>query len=481
MEIEESPIYQEIKQIIDEGPKPISFQWKAKIHVKDKEFEPVKIIDVDYRKDYTENFGDEITIKLLLPMGLWAKVIYPARNELEISLFKYPLEEVGDLKEEDKEIDSIKYTAVVIPNDKLPVLTGKNIDKYSITDLDLKQVLTIDFQLFEKAIEKLRMVTVGGIFRRCTAEEVLKAVLAKESKKIKISSGKVLDGVDVIKPDNKERREHLIIPQGTKLTDLATFMQLRVGGIYNSGINSYYQNKFWFVYSLFNTGRYQKASKKAVIVKVPKQRFTAIERTYRQDGDILYILATSDSDFSDDGGTNFLNTGNGVRFSDSRRYLRDIVEKKDNKAIIKRDKVNHEYVFKKPKDQEGGDKPDLNTVYLSTDEINSNPFAEYSNLAGKFGAYYQFDWENSEASLLFPGMPVKIYYLDRDKIKDLYGVIHFVNSSVQMVGQAITSKKHLFKTTVVVFANKPPKDKEENGGEDEDSKQIDEWTKYKAV
>lgn len=480
MEIEESPIYQEIKEIIDEGPKPISYTYKAKIHVKDNDFEPIKVIDVDYRKDYTENFGDEITIKLLIPMGLWAKVIYPARTELEISLFREAIKEVGDITEEDKKIENIKYTAVPVPDDTLPVLTGKNIDRYSITDLDLKQVLVIDFQLFEKAIEKLRTITVGGIFRRCTAEEVLKAVLNNESKKVKIKTGKVLEGVDVVKPDNKERREHLIIPQGTKLTDLATLMQQRIGGIYNSGINSYYQNKFWFVYPLFNTGRYEKASKKAVIVKVPKQRFTAIERTYREDGDILYILGTSDSNFTDDAGTNFINTGNGVRFSDSRRYLRDIVEKKDNKAIIKRDKVNHEYVFKKQNDD--SDKEKLNTVFTSEDDINSNPFAEYSNLAGKYGAYYKFDWENGDGSLLFPGMPIKIFYLDRDEMKELYGVIHFVNSSIQMAGQAITSKRHLAKVTVIVFANKPPKEKKsENKGSDDDSKQIEEWTKYKTV
>lgn len=485
MEIEKSPLFKEIKEIIDEGPKPISFYWKAKIHVKDKDFEPIKIIDIDFRKDYSNNFADEITLRLFIPLGLWAKVIYPSRTTLEITLIKKPIKEVEDSEEKDDEIESMRYTAVLVLDKNLPVVTGKNIDHYNMWELDIKNAFEINFQLFEKSVEKLRLVTVGGIFRRVAPGDVIKSLLVNESNKVKLENGKAVDGVDIVDPDNKEKREHILIPQGTKIFDLADFIQHRVGGVYNTGINTYYHSKHWFVYPLYDTTRLSKAKKTAVIMKVPKNRYQAIERTYRQDGDILYVLGTSDSEFSDDAGTNFMNTGNGVRFSDSRRYLRDMVEKRDNKAIVARKKNNHEYLFKKKDEDVRDGEKELANVPLSNDRINSNPFSERSSFTSKYGATYEFHWENADPSLLFPGMMVKIHYIDKDVMRELHGVLIFAHSSIQMRGQGLTANRHITNVVMIIYADKPPGSSQENpeteSENDVDAKEIDRWTNYKSL
>ena len=66
MEIEDSPIYKEIKEIIDDGPKPVCYQYKAKIHVDDKDFEVIKVISVDMINDYLTRVGDMVTISVML-------------------------------------------------------------------------------------------------------------------------------------------------------------------------------------------------------------------------------------------------------------------------------------------------------------------------------------------------------------------------------------------------------------------------------
>lgn len=484
MEIDQLPLFQEIKQIIDEGPKPISFGWVAKIHAMDKEFEAIQFIDLDFKKDYVNNFSDEIMLRLLIPYGLWGKVIYPNRTKLEITLIRKPLEEVSDEVDSEKKIESLRFTAVPLITDSLPIPTGKEINTLSLAEMDRVNVFAIDFQLFDKSIERLRLVTVGGIFRRVSASDVIKSVLATESSKVKIQTGKTFEGVDIIEPDNKEKREHVLVPYGTKLHDIAELMQHKVGGVYSTGINCYFHNKFWFVYPLFNTARLDKAKKTAVIMKVPKTRYTGIERTYRQDGDTLYILGTSQSDFTDDAGTNFMQDGNAVRFADSRRFLRDIIKKGDNKAKISRKKVNHEFAFQKNKEDVRED--ELQNIQLSNARINSNPFSERSSLSSKYGAFYIFEWENAEPSLLFPGMMIKIHFLDKDVMKELHGVLLFAHSSIQMKGRGLTSNRHITSVSMTIFANKPPgsakeEPAEDQGEEDEDSKETDNWTKYESL
>lgn len=483
MEIDNLPIYQEIQSIINDGPKPVYFTWTAIIHVGEDEFEAIKLIDIDFKKDYVNNFSDEILLRLLIPYGLWGKVIYPNRTKLEITLIRKPIEEVADVDKKDEDIESIKYTAVPLVTDRLPIPTGKEVNTLTMREMDMKSVFPVDFQLFDKSIERLRMVTVGGIFRRTSAADVIKSVLATESAKVKIKTGKTFEGVDIVEPDNKEKREHVLVPYGTKIYDLADYAQFNIGGVYSTGINCYFHNKYWFVYPLFNTARLDKAKKTAVILKVPKNRYTGIERTYKEDGDTLYILGTSDSDFTDDAGTNFLQDGNAVRFADSRRFLRDIIKKGNNKAIISRSKVNHEFSFKKHEDDVRED--ELQNSQLSRARINSNPFSERSSMASKYGAFYIFHWENADPSLLFPGMMIKIHFLDKNVMKELHGVLLFAHSSVQMKNRGITSNRHICSVMLTIFANNPPgsvKAKpEDESDENGDIKETSEWTKYKSV
>lgn len=477
MEIEQTPLFQEIKQIIDEGPKPVNYSYKIKIHAGDKEFEAIKVVDIDFKKDFHNGYADETTVKLVIPLGLWAKVIYPVLHILDMTIIKTPIKEVSDATELDEDIVSERLTAVPI-SDNLPVITGKNLDRLSIQALDLKDIYTIEFQLFDKSIEKLRMVTVGGIFRRANSEKVIKAILAKESGKIKTSTGRAVETVDVVKPNNEEDREHFLIPHGTRLLDVPKYIQERCGGVYNTGINCYYQSKGLFVYPLYNVNRYQKAPKKMTIMKVPKQRYTGIERSYREDGDILYVIGTSDSDFTDDTYANTLNQGDGMRFADSRRFLRDIVEKKDNKAFIERGKVNHEFVYSDKKDRP--DNKRIQNVHLSSENINSNPFMQRSKLAFTNGSIYEFDWENSDPSILIPGMMVRILYLSKNEMKELFGVLLLAHSSVQLRGSGLTASRHITNTKLIIFANSIIK--QDNEPQDKvDEAAITTWMDYKGI
>lgn len=472
MEIEDTPLYKEIKEIVDDGPKPVYYYYKAKVHVEDQDFEFIKVVSVDILSDYLTKVGDIITLNVFVPLGLWAKKIYKSREKLEISLLKIPLKEVSDEHEEEEPIEVQRFFAVPNP-DTMPVIAGRDIDKLTMAELDLKDIFQVEFQLTDKLLHQLRLVTVGGIYRRGTPEDVIKYILASETKKIKVEDEISFQGVDFVEPDNKEKREHYIIPQATPIVNLPVYMQRRIGGIYNTGIGNYYCKRHWFVYSLFDTTRLDKSPKTLTIVKVPAFRTTGMERTYRTEGDTTYIIGTSNSSMLDDAQSNFTDSGNGVRFSDSRKYVRDFTEVKDNKSKASRKKANHEFMIVDREEQK-------NSVFQSARKTNSNPFVERSELAGKYGGTFRLMWENADPSVLFPGMMCKIHYLDRDEIKEMHGVLLGAEGAVQLHGQGITPRRHITTIALTIFIN-PPKGEEEDTSNGEDDEQTTKWTEYEAI
>ena len=473
MEIEDTPIYKEIRDIIKEGPKPIATYYKAKIHAGDETFEGLKITSVNIIRDYITRAADIVTISVVIPMGLWAKKLYKYRTDLEITLTKTILKEVSETPDEEEDIESHRYFAVPDPS-TMPIMDSRDVQKLSIAELDLLNILTVDFQLTEKLVHQLRLMTVGGTFRKTTPADVVKYILATESSKIKVEEDSTFKGVHLIDPHNKEKREHILIPQGTNIVDLPVYAQKRVGGIYNTGIGCYYQNRYWFVYPLYDTTRLEKEKKTLTIIKVPVLRHTGIERTYRKEGDTVYLIGTSDAAISNDALTNFTDSGNGTRFADTRRYMRDLVKVEDNKAKSSRKKNNHEFVVVDRKENK-------NSVFMSPRKLNANPFAERSALTAKHGGVLQLIWENSDHTLLFPGMMCKIHYLDNNKVKEIHGVLLGNEVAIQINSFGLTTTKHTTTTLLSIFVNKP-KDKDEEIEEDDerDTKEIARWAEYKA-
>ena len=147
------------------------------------------------------------------------------------------------------------------------------------------------------------------------------------------------------------------------------------------------------------------------------------------------------------------------------------MEIKDNKAIAKRVKNNHEFLFV--------DRGELkNAVFMAKKRINANPYVERSNLASKKGQIYNFIWENSNPDLLFPGMMCKIHYFDSDELMELNGVLLASNTAIQLNGVSVTSKRHSSTTQMLIFANPAEAEATET---QEDSEQSDDWSEYETI
>ena len=446
MEILKSSLYREINKVLTSGSNPVHFSWSAKLHANGVDYNTLKVISVDSLEDYELNYSDEIVVTLAISGGIYAKRIYPYKDNLDITLSKRPLSESADVTDEESEIQSERYTAIIIDTGN-PMVEGNSSSVGDEEALDLTNIFTISFQLVNKALEKLRLVTVGGIYRYTNVEDVIKNIMTNESKNIRIDNGRMPTGVDMVPASNKSQKDHIILPQGTKLVDVPEFIHRTVCGVYSSGLGYYYKNNHWYIYPCYDNTRFSKAKRTITIINVPRNKLPEVERTYRKDGNSIVIIATGDVNHNDDSDMQQLNYGNGVRFAEADNFLEDFSSTENNKTKVKRGKNNTELVS----DTRANGK---NNVPVSSVAITSNPYLEYSKLARRQGNYLSMVWENSLPTLLDPGMMAKVIYMYGDDIREVYGTLLKSHHYTSSKSKTVVNSRHITNSALVLFVEK---------------------------
>ena len=470
MEIETSPLINEISKVIEDGPKDVFYRWTAEFKIKDtfkgelpltekdkesslkeeledKIYKPLKLLSFDLERDYEKNYGDYVKLRVFISYGTWVKVLFIAREHLFCTITRTPLKEGTKEVDTEKEITTVMYDCIPQMREDLQVEVSR-FAAYDKFQLDTTAPpLEIDFELLDRALELTRKVTLGGIIRKKAPKDVINGILSKYTKELEIDEGKAVEKITLIKPDNEEDREHYLIPHGTRLLDVPNFIQNTCGGVYNAGINTYFQDNQIYIYPIANLKRFDDEEQTLTVIKIPENRFTDIERTFKLDDKRLTILATSEAKFSDFNRATLLKEGNGVRFADGRKFMNKITETKDNKSVIKRKDNNHEYLSV-PMEK-------LNTVIMSSTRIHANPFKEYSKQAKKDGGLFTFVWTHADISLLYPGMPVKVLYTDQEEVKELQGVLLKVHGVIQSNVQGMAPSGHHSQAALFVYAAIP--------------------------
>lgn len=447
MEIEESALYREIATIISDGVKPVSFAYAAIVHANNQDIKTLKLIEADFNRDYETNYTDDIRIKVAISSGDFWGDIYPYMDNLEVTLFKYPLQEMGDAGDTNQAVQTERYKAIVdVQNSPLMTNTGGNQDTRNT--LNLKDIEFVEFQLLDRSVYQMRMMEFGDGFRQTTVEKVLRAVMTTESAKVVVDQQRINQGVEMVPANNQEVREHILIPQGTPLVNVPAWIHQKCGGVYSAGFGYYLQNNHWYIYPCYDPTRANKTAPALTLINMPKNKYRGIERTYRYDGGNLVVLATGDAGFSDRANSMQLNRGNGVRFTDASQLIDSFATVKNGVPIASRGKVNTEVVTTQ--------RPDgLNNAATSPRRINANPFVEYSDMAARNGSIFGMVWEKSDPSLITPGMLVAILYLDGDALTQIYGVVLKTHTFIRMDGIGMTSSRHVSDTAISVFVQRP--------------------------
>ena len=469
-----SPLRDEMNKIMDSEEIPVSYSWSLEFKIKDtfkgefdlkekdlfylddeekneKIFKPMKVTNIDFKDDFEKGIMREIWATVIVQMGMWAKCLYPAKDHISCILRRVALKNTTFDKVEDSEIEEFIYDTI-FHTDEGNSLAGVDYTTVSRTDLDNSYMpVNLHVELLERSVEKTRKVTVGGFYRNIKPEEAIKSILNHATKDLEVEGEKAITTISLVEVNNKEKRDHINIPQGMPLLDVPNYIQNNCGGVYNADLNCYSVGDKIYVYPIYQTDRFEDEKKTLTVIRVAPNLMPQVERTFRLDGDALFILGLSDALYKEISLAKKLSAGNGVRYADTRKFMNGFVETKDNKAYAKRKKVNSEFKSDDLKEQD--------TVYVSNQRISSNPFKERSKLAVRAGGTYTFQWQNSKPDLLYPSMPARVLYDEGGEVKELRGVILGVHTSVALIGKGMTASKHGTTTVINLFAL-PYEDKE---------------------
>jgi len=453
MELRKSPLWLDIKKIFDAPSGTCRYEYTAMIHTTEQDFMATQVVQVDMIRDYQNQIGDQIFIDLLLPLGDYIKRLYPYRTNLEVTLTRKPLFAVSGSSNPDSDNEVERYKAIFLPAENEHP-QGQDITQYDKPSLDLADVRTVRLQLLNRSLEPLRIKTVGGVYKKVTAQDLLQALLVAESQKVLVDGKPAIDGMDLYEASNPESKAHVIVPHGTLVHYIPTYIQEQLYGVYNAGIGTYlqtYNNKrLWFVYPLYNTARYTTDKKtKAVFYAVPEKDYPVVELTYRLNGDVLYALALGHKLYSDKAETDQMSQGIGFRQIDARSFMKKPVEVKKDGPEAVRNQLATEVVAVSREDN-------LNYAPMSENRISSNPFLQYSQVAARQGGRIDIQWYYADPNQLFPGMACQYVYLDGEEVRRVNGVILKVYAAIKLDGIGIGTKRHRTDCVISIFAEKHP-------------------------
>ncbi len=415
MEITESILSDEIQQIFLNGPTNTNFTWNISLfntedNTADK-YEPLKLIGLTIRRNYSVSYADEITCNILVPLGKYIYKIYNNRKTLHCTLSKKFIYESDDQENSNTDI-IVQEFKVVLLNKDAAAIVGQGVETTDEEALDIVNLIDVSLQLIPLNIEKVRKIQIGGVYTNTKLDSLLSTLITNESTRLDLPPNSKLSGVDIMPLSNQDVKEHVVIPHGTLLIDTVDYLQKRIG-LYNANVGSYIQDKFWYIFPLHDNTRFDLSKDTLTVIVLPRKKFHNIERTYIYKNGSRKILVTGKTAFKDSNGINFLNKGSGARQTNALDLIENNNVTKDNITTISRSKLSNEFIV------------DKNSAYAPTNDekITSNVFTSLSNVNFRGGGEFKCVWQNCDFDFLRPGIQTRILYDDNGQIVEIYGVL----------------------------------------------------------
>lgn len=443
MNIMGSILGREIQAIISDKDKPVIYRWVCEIHVNEQIYYPIKILNLDFEENPEVKYCPNVVVRVAITGGDYYKQILPNDEILEVTLKKYLISQSTDSVDYSAPFTQERYKATIF--DKKDAATASNVyDTVSQELLNVTDVVEVQFQLLNKAIEQLRLMTVGGVYRKSTVQDLLQSLLTASFDELEVDDDRKPIGIDMVEPSNTAVQETFIIPHGTTLVDLPDYIQNHSGGIYNSGLGHFIKDEYWYIYPKYNVKRFGQTQRTMTVIRVPPNQLPMVEKTYRVSGDSITILATAEADKFNLSEIKQLNEGNGARFATADNFLEDFTINEDNRALARRGARASEFAGKeRPKNS--------NAAFLNNKNITSNPYVQYSEITKRQGNVFSFTWENSNMDLIVPAMMVTILMLEEDRVVEMSGVLVSVHHSVTLNGQGPTARNYITNSIISVF------------------------------
>ena len=450
-QIDETNLLEDVKDFLEDIDtyKAKRYKWSLFFKLPDGEdIQPIKVHAIDILRDYGGTaYGDQVRIAVDLMVGEYKKYIYPHRENLHVEIVREEIDfDTGGIDVDQAPTSSL-YKA--IPVDQVNLELEGNLDSYNQDDLN-SIVRSFEFDMLNPTVDYLRQTHFSLALELTTNENALKTLYTYFGKSVPVDKDYLIKGVDIVESNSEKIHRHLVIPKGTKILSLHKWLQLHKGGIYNSGITSYIQDRTWYVFPTFNTRRYDTSTKKLLIVNVPPKKFPQLDLTYLQLENHLLVISNGEVKVHDDSELLELNLGNGLMYADSEKIREGFSVRNGNQGIITRSSNIKRYGVRERSDNK-------KFVPFSDEPITSNHPKQMSKLTRRNGLHLELTISNSDPDLMYPGQPVKILYLngdDLDEIKEKDGVLIKADHSVTNIAEGPNGSQFVCNSIITVFAER---------------------------
>lgn len=403
------------------------FIFEVILHTEKKDLtnvDGILINNIYINRDYINNIGDYIEINLTIPFGTFLYDIYDYLDNIEVTIITtkqlYKNKKPVVIKE--------KYKAVYLldKNTSIP-----NMSNYSKEDLNQRLPLSITLQLLDRSVETLRIKTVQGNFDKIlnnnkdmSIKSFLKSVISEQCNKILIENKPCIENIYIEEPNNKNDLKSITLPSGTRVIEVAEYIQEYNIGIYNAGLGTYIQKfgidyytykKCFFIYSTLNGDKFKDSEYKIIFYNPIVSRESINNHTYKYKDKILKILPHSIKGIEDNKEALIMSYGSGMRVSNANTMMKKPIVIKEEGPYFKKDQLVTEIAFKSRKDG-------LN--FASNKKISNNQFKLTSEILQNQGSIITVNVSNLDPDYIYPGAGCKIVYEEKtNKIKEIFGVI----------------------------------------------------------
>lgn len=445
LDINSTPFKNEVAAVIAGGGKSPCYSFDLELMAGGERYKPISINSVVGINDFVRNYYPILAIEFQAPGYVKSKLIENNSN-IEAVLKTYEIGRDATYSISVLRNPVTKRYMAKLYMEESDYITQENPAVNNEEYTRNKQMVKIKIQLVEKGFEKLKTRHVGGIYRNVSGFSLLRHLVDYHANLDNDDVATLISGVEFAQIINQEVREQIVIPHGTSLVESMHLVNQDSGGIYPTGFSYFIHNNVWHVFPPYDLGRFKENKQKLIIVNLPKNRLPGIERTYNETPSLVTIISTRDVDVKDKRESKKLSFGTGLRFGDVSKLLTDYANVIDNKLRVDASKnVNDIIVSERPND--------VQQLRFSKNKLTASKNLELSKLAPSKGFMMRISWENSKDSLVYPGMPVKVLYLKRNKPTAVIGCVTGIESVHYPVEQGFPAMKFAVLTYIEVFVS----------------------------